>query len=72
MVAQIRVRIHGSCHSSIHQAPQLGPGLGWPWAQNWTRASWVGEGLGQLITNLYLILVGAGFSSNTVLTGPLA
>ena len=24
MVARIRVRIHGTCHSSIHQAPQLG------------------------------------------------
>lgn len=77
MVARIRVRIHGTCHSSIHQAPQLGtglgwPGLGWPWAQNWTRASWTGEGLHQHMANLYLILVDAGFGSNSVLTAPLA
>lgn len=77
MVARIRVRIHGSCHSSIPQAPQLGTGLGWTglcWlrAQNWTRASWAGEGLGQHIADLYLILVGAGFGSNAVLTVTLA
>lgn len=77
MVARIRVRIHGSCHSSIPQAPQLGTGLGWTglcWlqAQNWTRAFWAGEGLGQHIADLYLILVGAGFGSNAVLTVTLA